>query len=490
MSKVIKGITLLGLGPGNPDLLTRQAWQKLQQESEIYLRTRQHPTVSGFPSHLIIHDFDDLYNQADSFEEVYSEIIKRVMDLARRPEGVVYAVPGHPFIAEATSPEIARLAYKEGIPVQIVEGMSFLEPVFSTLGLDPFPKLSLVDALDVARAHIPSFPPDTPALIAQLYSRDVAADVKLTLMEVYPDDHPIQLVHAAGTGMTAVENLSLYELDRSQKIGLLTVLYVPSLPPRTSFEAFQDVIAHLRAPEGCPWDREQTHLSLRPYLLEEAYEVLSALDSEDSQGLKEELGDLLLQIILHAQIASEEGEFRMTDVLEYVNSKLVYRHPHVFSDLKVDGVENVLSNWDKLKAAERKNNGKEQASILHGVPTILPALVQADQYQQRAARTGFEWPEVKNVIEKIIEEIGEVQTAESEKEKTAEVGDLLFAVVNLARSYEIEPESALREANIRFRRRFEFIEQKVRESDTLMTDLGLSQLLDYWNLAKQNEKNA
>ena len=487
MSTTKKGITLLGLGPGNPYLLTRQAWMILEQASEIYLRTHQHPTVSGFPAQLIVHDFDDLYNQADSFEEVYTEIINQVMDLARRPEGVVYAVPGHPFIAEATSPEIARLARKEGIPVQIVEGLSFIEPVCSALGIDPFPQLSLIDALDVARTHIPTFPPDVPALIAQLYSQDVAADVKLTLMEVYPDYHPIRLVHAAGTDQMVVEDLALYELDRSRNIGLLSILYLPPLSSRSSFEAFQNVIAHLRAPDGCPWDREQTHLSLRPYLLEETYEVLSALDSEDAEALKEELGDVLLQVVLHAQIASEDGEFGMADVLEYVNSKLVYRHPHVFGDVKVDGVDNVLSNWDQLKAAERKNNGKEKTSILDGVPVALPALIQADQYQRRVARTGFVWPEVKDVVDKITEELGEVQSAVSAEEKMAEIGDLLFAVVNLARSYEVEPESALREANLRFRRRFRFIEKKVRDSGLGFSKLTLSQLLDLWQLAKQDD---
>jgi len=486
MSTKTKGITLLGLGPGDPGLLTRQAWIVIERASEIYLRTRHHPTIQGLPSSLVLHDFDDLYDQSASFEEVYAGIVSRVMALALRPEGVIYAVPGHPFVAEATSPEIARRAREEGIPLQVIEGLSFLEPVFSILGIDPFPRISMVDALDVARLHIPAFQPDVPALIAQIYSRHVAADVKLTLMEVYADDHPVRLVHNAGTDKVVVEDLPLYELDKSQHIGLQSVLYLPPLQQRTSFEAFQEVIAHLRAPEGCPWDREQTHLSLRPYLLEESYEVLSALDTQDIQGLKEELGDLMLQIVLHAQIAAEEGEFRMTDVLEYVNSKLVYRHPHVFGDTSVDGVENVLSNWEKLKAEERKNNGKENLSILNGVPSALPALVQAEQYQDRAARTGFQWSEMQHVLDKVREEIHEVQAAQSPDERAAEIGDLLFAVVNLARNYEIEPESSLREANLRFRRRFEFVETQVRESGQEFSAFNLSQLMEFWQQAKRN----
>jgi tetrapyrrole methylase family protein / MazG family protein len=284
-----------------------------------------------------------------------------------------------------------------------------------------------------------------------------------------------------------VEAMPLYEIDRNRNIGLLTVLFLPPLSPTASFESFQEVIAHLRAPEGCPWDREQNHLSLRPYLLEETYEVLAALDAEDTSALKEELGDLLLQIVLHTQIATENGEFRMADVLEYVNHKLVYRHPHVFGGLEVDGVDHVLANWEQLKAEERKNNGKDKASILDGVPAALPALIQADQYQKRAARTGFEWPEIQNVVEKIVEEISEVQQAGSDEERSAEVGDLLFAVVNLARSYQIEPESALRAANHRFRRRFEYIEHKVRDSGLVFSDLTLAQMLEFWQQAKRDQ---
>jgi tetrapyrrole methylase family protein / MazG family protein len=478
------GIILLGLGPGAPELITRQAWQLLQDASEIYLRTDQHPAVAGFPPHLQVHSFDHLYEQSSSFEQVYEDIITQVLALGQRPQGVLYAVPGHPYVAEATAPEIARRARQQGLPVQVVEGLSFLEPVFSTLQIDPLPQLTLVDALDVARGHIPSFPPDVPALVVQLYSRQVAADVKLTLMEVYPDAHLIVLVHAAGTPQVQVESLSLYELDRSPHIGLSSTLFVPALQPATSFEAFQEVIAHLRAPEGCPWDKEQTHLSLRPYLLEEAYEVLAALDAEDPHALEEELGDLLLQIVLHAQIASEEGEFRMAGVLQHIHNKLVYRHPHVFCQTQVDGVDHVLTNWERLKAVERQQNGKQDQSVLEGVPIALPALIQADQYQRRAARTGFEWPELQNVLDKITEELEEVRQAQTPEAQADEIGDLLFAVVNLARTFKVEPESSLRLANARFRSRFVYIEKKARSLGVAISSLTLEQMLAYWQEAK------
>ncbi len=259
------GITILGLGPGNPDQLTREAWELLSSADEVWLRTRQHPTVNSLPSTLSLHSFDELYEIGETFEQVYSAIVEKVLELGRRPRGVIYAVPGHPFVAETTCPEIARLARDEGLAATIVEGLSFLEPTFSALGLDPYPRLTLFDAMELSVAHIPAFPPDTPALVAQLYSRLVASEVKMTLNTAYPDEHPVRLVHAAGTKDELVEELKLYEIDRSEHIGMLTSLYVPPLGKGASFEAFQEVVAHLRAPDGCPWDREQTHQYFRWY---------------------------------------------------------------------------------------------------------------------------------------------------------------------------------------------------------------------------------
>jgi tetrapyrrole methylase family protein/MazG family protein len=268
-----------------------------------------------------VQSFDHFYEDGESFEQVYGRIVERVLDLGRRPEGVVYAVPGHPFVAEATSPEIVRRAREMEIPVRILEGLSFLEPTFTALGIDPFPNTILVDALDLAAAHHPLFPPSSPAIVAQLHSPLVASQVKLTLMAVYPDEHPVKLVHGAGTQQVQVEGLPLYAIDHSASIGMLTSLYVPPLRSDTSFESFQEIIAHLRAPEGCPWDREQTHQTLRQHLLEETYEVLTALDADDPDAMREEFGDLLLQIVLHAQIASEYGEYTMADVIQGIHQK-------------------------------------------------------------------------------------------------------------------------------------------------------------------------
>ncbi|UCE00079.1 MAG: nucleoside triphosphate pyrophosphohydrolase [Chloroflexota bacterium] len=479
------GITLLGLGPGDPDLLTRQAWQVLISSGEIYLRTRLHPTVIGFPPELRVHSFDRFYEEGNSFDEVYERIIEQILELGQEESGVVYGVPGHPYVAEATAPEITRRAKMMGIPVTLVEGLSFIEPIFGLLGIDPFPHTAFVDALELVTLHHPPFPPDFPAVIAQIHSPGIASDVKLTLLAVYPDDHQVQLVHGAGTSSAKVELLKLYEIDRSSNIGLLTALYLPGLDQKASFEGFQDVVAHLRAPDGCPWDRDQTHLSLRPYLLEEAYEVLTALDNEDQKGLQEELGDLLLQIVLHAQIASEYGDFSMVDVIHGISEKLVHRHPHVFGDLEIHDQKKVVENWQKLKSAEREvKPGKN--GILDGVSPALPALVQAETYQERVNRVGFDWVNVQGVFAKITEEIAEIQNADSDEEYEAEIGDLLFAVVNLARWLDIDAESALRAANNRFRMRFEKIEAAARKGEREISELTLEELDELWDAAKKN----
>jgi tetrapyrrole methylase family protein/MazG family protein len=264
-------------------------------------------------------------------------------------------------------------------------------------------------------------------------------------------------------------------------------LLVPSLGTGTSFEAFQEIIAHLRAPEdGCPWDKEQTHLTLRKHLLEESYETLAALDEQDPQKMREEFGDLLLQIVLNAQIATESAEFNMSQVVKGIYDKIVRRHPHVFGEVSVDGVGDVLANWEKIKAGERKKVGDTQKGVLDGLPGVLPALVQAQEFQDRAARVGFDWPEIDGVLDKVKEEINEVRAAISPAELTDELGDLFFALVNLARWKKIDADAALRGASLKFKMRFKYIEARAQELGRPTQDMSLQELDDLWNEAKRN----
>jgi tetrapyrrole methylase family protein / MazG family protein len=480
-----QGIILLGLGPGDPELLTVQAKNLLTSTPEVYFRTDHHPVAKAFAGITHIHSFDSLYESSERFEDVYSQIIDEILRMGRSDDGVLYAVPGHPFVAEATCPEIYRRAKAEGIPVRVVEGISFIEPVCSALGLDPFPRLVLSDALEVGQFHHPDFPPDMPVLFTQIYSRQVAAELKMTLNAVYPDDHPVRLVHAAGTPDLLVEDIPLYEIDRSRHIDITTAMYLPPLGEGTSLESFQEIIAHLRAPDGCPWDKKQTYLTLRKHLLEETYETLAAMDQEDPAKMAEEFGDLLLQIVLNAQIGVEEGDFSMTDILHGIYSKIIRRHPHVFGDVKVSGEEGVLVNWEKIKKEERTSNGEEKKSLLDGVPIVFPALSQAQEIQDRAARVGFDWKDEQGVVDKMHEELEEVNAAATPEEFEEEMGDLLFSVVNLARWRKVDAESALRAANQKFRTRFGFIEAYAKDHHQEVLDLSFEQLDDLWNQAKK-----
>jgi tetrapyrrole methylase family protein/MazG family protein len=369
--------------------------------------------------------------------------------------------------------------------VRVCEGVSFIGPVFSALGLDPFPQTVLVDALSLLTSHHPPFPPDSPALIAQIYDAHIASEVKLTLMNLYPDNHAVKLVHAAGTNQQVVEEIPLYQIDRSQHTALTSALYLPPLGAHTSFEALQEISAHLRAPEGCPWDQKQTTQSMRPHLMEEAYEALAALDTGDPQKIQEELGDLLLVLTMLLQIGSEDGDFNSAGAIQGISAKLIHRHPHVFEDLQVSGEEAVLENWERLKAQERAANGEGEKSLLEGVSIVLPAMAQAQEYQDRAARVGFDWAEIGGVIEKVREEIAEFQEAEDPAQQAAELGDLFFALVNLARWHKVDAESALRAANTRFRTRFAWVERSARTQGRELAGMTLDEMEALWEQAKE-----
>jgi tetrapyrrole methylase family protein/MazG family protein len=478
-------LTILGLGPGDPNLLTLEAQEVLQSAPEVYVRTRKHPTVEALPPSAVLHSFDHFYEEREDFAQVYLAIAEEVIRLARREEGVLYAVPGHPLVGERSVQLILQMARDAGIPVRIVHGLSFLEPMIAALGIDALDGLQVADATEMALLHHPHLDPDRPALVAQLYSRDLAAQVKLTLMNQYPDDHPVVLVGAAGTLQQRIAELPLYEIDHQPWLDHLTSLYVPPLAEPGGMEAFQETIAHLRAPDGCPWDREQTHATLRTTLLSETYEALEAIDEEDPHALMEELGDLLLQIVLHAQIATDEGEFQMADVIAHIDAKLKRRHPHVFGGLKVSGADEVTLNWEEIKREER--NHADHRSILDSVPKMLPALTQAQDYQTRVARVGFDWPDVKGVRDKILEELLELDEATTPLEKESEAGDLLFAAVNLARWLHVDAESALRRSNARFAQRFAAMEKRCAESGRALADLTPAEQDALWEAAKEEE---
>ncbi len=507
-------ITIVGLGPGGRQHLTLEAQQVLRGASEIYLRTKQHPVVHSLLSKGVLHSFDYLYEEKESFRDIYEEIANRILDLATRPEGVVYAVPGHPLVAEESVRLILRMAKEKGLTVRIVSGVSFLDPLFTLLELDPITQgLQVVDAtllveyseawngppgsIEGGRRYAAAslwarqpFEPTVPLIIGQLHNRAVASAVKLVLQEFYPSDHSVTLVRWAGIeGKEEKRSLALFELDRQSDIDHLTSLYVPSIPIGDDLAAvagLRHVIARLRAPGGCPWDRKQTHASLKPHVIEEAYEVVDALDAGDKDKLCEELGDLLLQIVLHSQLATEDGEFLMEDVCRGINSKLIRRHPHIFAEQVVADAEEVLRNWEQIKKEEKG----EGTSSLNNLPKSMPALAYAQSIQRRAARLGFDWKEIAGVIDKVAEETRELASAKSASEREQEFGDLLFALVNVARWLDINAEDALRLASKKFVRRFNRVEELCAQRGLDMEKLTLEELDELWEESKSGEKDA
>lgn len=474
-------ITIVGLGPGRWDDLTLQARdcfaQAAQAGATVYFRTLIHPTVEPlrreFPD-LHIESFDTYYEESQEWGTLYQRIAKRVCALAEQ-QPVIYAVPGHPLVGEATVQLLLGLAGERGLVTRIIAGLSFLEPVCEALSLDPFTAgLQIIDATELAALRPDEIAgrliPTRPLLIAQVYNRRLASEVKLALGECYPDEWAVKLVQSAGVdGEQALETMPLYELDRQSTANHLSTLYVPPLDELGALrlpETLRFITYRLRRePDGCPWDRQQTHQSLTRYVLEEAYEVVEALEENDMGKLADELGDLLLQVYLHAEIARQEGDFYIGDVFEHVNAKLIRRHPHVFGEVEVSSAGQVVQNWEAIKRQERAATGKDvqQESVLDGVPPAMAALMMAQEYQKRAGKLGFDYRSVEPILAKISEELQELQEATSPEHRFEEMGDVLFMVARLARELHIDAEQALRAANRKFLRRFQAMERLIRE---------------------------
>lgn len=499
-------IVVVGLGPGRWDDLTIEARDLLLSATSVLYRTLRHPTVDALQERrpdLMIASFDALYDSAESFATLYPAMVSDLLIRATQGEPVIYAVPGHPLLGEESVRLLRAEAPEHDVTVRVVAGLSYLEPVCAALGLDPLERdLQLLDATRLAdvspAAMMGALLPTRPALIAQVYNRRLASGVKLALGEIYPDDWEVALVRWAGMPEETIEQRTLAELDRGATADHLTTLYVPPLAPLAAArvpEGLRYVVERLRAPGGCPWDREQTHQSLRPFVLEEAYEVAEVLDEWDgsaeiAEKLAEELGDLLLQVYLQAQVAHDEDLFHIGDVFQGITEKLIRRHPHVFGEVEARDAAQVLRNWETLKKAERAARGEEVAteSVLRGIPRSAPALYQAYELSKKAAKSGFEWPTDNGAVEKVAEEARELVAAVVSGDQNGaqeELGDVLFALVVVGRRLGLEPERALHDANQRFRRRFTLMEERATRAARALDGLSVAEWLAWWADAKR-----
>ncbi|MFJ5625208.1 nucleoside triphosphate pyrophosphohydrolase [Peribacillus loiseleuriae] len=485
---MVNDIVIIGLGAGDLDQLPYGIYKKLKQASSCFARTVEHPVINELMNEGVSFiSFDDVYEKHDTFEKVYEEIAETLLKQAS-VEAVLYAVPGHPMVAERTVQILIEKGSEYGVSVKVEGGQSFLDALFLAVKIDPIEGFQLLDgtALEKDDLHI-----NQHMIIGQVYDPFIASNVKLTLMEKLPDDHVVYLVTAAGSETELVKRLPLYELDREMELSNLTSVYVPPVKEidkqYREFSTFRQIIAQLRGPNGCPWDIKQTHESLKQYLIEETYELIDAIDKQDEDEIIAELGDVLLQVLLHAQIGEDEGMFTIEDVIEGISSKMVRRHPHVFGDIEVNGEEDVLKNWQQIKKEEKEQAGSTNKSLLDDVGKSIPNLIRAHEYQKRAAKVGFDWNEVSEAWRKVKEEIIEVEAEMDQGDEAAlrmELGDLFFALVNVTRFYGIQAEEAVHVANQKFYNRFTYIEACIQNERKEFANYSLDELDRFWEEAK------
>jgi len=459
-------IVVVGLGPAGPELVNRATAEAIEAIGTRYLRTRRHPAAALLAG---ATSFDDVYESAATFDEVYAVIADRLVDEAERVGEVLYAVPGSPLVLERS---VQLLAARPDVDVEIVPAMSFLDLAWSRLGVDPVEAgVRLVDghtfAVDAAGER-------GPLLVAHCHARHVLSDIKLAA-EVHSPGQ-VTVLQRLGGPTEAVFTVEWADLDRSFEPDHLTALWLGELaaPVASEVARFDELVHTLR--ERCPWDREQTHLTLTRHLVEESYELMDAIDQLGDEGegdelLAEELGDLLFQVVFHATLAGERGAFTLADVARGIHDKLVHRHPHVFGDVEAGDSGTVLANWEQIKRLE-----KGRDSVMDGLPPGLPALLLADKVQRKAARSGFDRPGVgiTHPAEARADLTAELDEYDADP-RPAELGDVLFAAVQVARTTGIDPEAALRDATRRFERRFRLV-----EADAAAGDVDLHKASPEW----------
>ena len=439
-------VVVVGLGPGGPDLVTSGSLAAIAAEPHRFLRTERHPAAGVVPDAIT---FDHVYESAVVLDDVYPTIVEVLVEAAQTHGSVLYAVPGSPVVAERT---VELLLADLRVRVELVASLSFLDLAWVRLGVDPV--ASGVRVVDAHRFAVDAAGERGPLLVAQCDSPAVLSEVKLALDAgldpSLPPDAEIVVLKDLGLPGETVRSIPWLELDRVEP-DHLTSIYIPSLiePIAREIARFVELVAALRA--GCPWDREQTHESLRRHLLEEAYEVLEAIDNLDVESgigydhLEEELGDLLFQVLFHSQLAAEQGRFTLADVATTVHDKLRSRHPHVFGEVEVSGADEVVRNWEELKKAE-----KDRDSVFDGIPDALPALAFATKVAKKTAglrETGVVSGEAPQGVAALEEQLA--AAVDSPDDDT--IGELLAAVVELARTTGVDPENALRTVAVRRR---------------------------------------
>ncbi len=466
-----------------PQTISAAALERCKNAKTLYVQTERTPCVLPLTqANLSYQTMDDLYETAEDFDALNAAIADRLLAACNAGE-VVYAVPGSGR-GEALC-ELVQLAKGAGIGVEFLPGAGFAQAAMAAAG-------QVTDQLFLAAAN--SLPdtlnPFIPLAVEELDTRILAGEVKLALLEYYPDEHPVRLFSMQENGTYEVRELPLLEVDRQDCYAATTVLFVPPAEllqlSRFGYGDLERVMHRLRAPGGCPWDREQTHESLKKTLIEECYETIDAIDRNDIAGLCEELGDVLLQCVFHAEIAREQGLFYGRDVTTGIVQKLIYRHPHIFGTSQADTADAVVVKWEQLKKAEKHFD--TQSDVLRAVPKTLPALMRAYKLQKKAAQVGFDWENADQAFPKLAEETDELSRAmRGDGNVAEEVGDLLFAVVNVARLLHLEPEQVLSDACEKFTARFCAMEELALTNGRSLETMLLWEQDELWKAVKNAE---
>lgn len=479
------GITVVSLGPGDPKLLTLQTAEALRKARCLILRTSRHRTADWLRDEGIpFSDFDALYDEYEDFDALHEEMARRLWSIAAE-KSVTFAVidaqtDGSVRMLRQSCPKNGQISILPGVTMAD-NCLSLLPETFAHAG-----KVRILPAMDALEA-IPD--PYTPLLITEVFDRMLACDLKLHLSDLYGDEAPVVIFPSSAKINRRPLEIPLMELDRQRTYDHTVCLYVPAMPlerrQRYCFEDLLQVMHVLR--QRCPWDGEQTHDSLRKYLIEEAYEAVGAINEDDMDHLADELGDVLLQIAFHADIAQEIGEFSMSDVTTAIVRKLIYRHAHIFGDVHCETAEEVSQSWERLKKAEKGLT--TQASVLADVSHGLPALMRASKVQKKAAQVGFDWDNAIDALPKIHEEAEEVLAElTASRDPGEELGDLLFSCVNVARLADQEPELLLQAATEKFIRRFTAMEKLIISDEKSLEGLTLPEMDVYWNRVKEAQK--
>ncbi|MFT8347719.1 nucleoside triphosphate pyrophosphohydrolase [Clostridium saccharoperbutylacetonicum] len=480
-------IKIVGLGPGDKDALTIGTVYEFKNTKNIFLRTEKHPTVDYLIEKGIkFGTYDNVYENTENFDEVYLNIANDLLVKHNSLGDLIYGVPGHPLVAEKSVFNLIELCKENNVEYKIIPAVSFIDAMIESIKIDPIEGLKVIDAFDIGNQILDK---RIGTIITQVYNQLIASEVKLKLLEQYNDETDIYYVRAAGIkGQESIRKIPLFELDMQEDIDYLTSVYIPKdMNNKKDFNDLLQIIEILRGENGCPWDREQTHESLKKSLVEESYEVIDAIDQADDDSLIEELGDVLLQVVFHASIGKEDGYFDINDVIGAICDKMISRHPHVFKrSSELNSSEEVLVNWDELKKKEKGYNTITEE--MNGITKGLPALLRAHKVQEKAKKVGFDFEDISFAINKVKEELKEVidvYNTENVEKITEEVGDLLFSCVNVARFLKVDEEVALNYTIDKFIKRFAYIESVAKEKNIELTKTSLDEMDKLWEISKK-----